>query len=106
MSVLEILQEGKRRIAKGWCQHVYYIGDEEDPSHVCLYGAVHRHGRAYTEEEKQAKAEIDKVLQTLGPFDGNPHFEYNDAPGRTAEDIQRVLDMAIEAVVAKAKWQL
>jgi hypothetical protein len=101
MTALELLTAARARIKKGWCQETYARDANgasisvRDPSAVsfCLYGAL-----LSLESPDHIFVEADAIIRSLGGGTG-----WNDAKGRTQEDVLRVYDRAIEIARKKEK---
>lgn len=98
MTAEEILAGAAARVERGWCQHTFTNGDK-----VCLVGAIAEvagvYGRQLYKERMQrplsarhpaqvALQAVREELETPGEF--GPAL-WNNAPGRTVEEVATVL---------------
>ena len=113
MSVAATLAEARKLIAQGWTQGAFY-DDEDGRGCYCLAGAV---GAAEAASVKLPKGRVkfvfysrSKSIAALSACLGGRGrgagavdlvTEWNDAPGRTQEDVLDLIDRAI-AKEAKA----
>ena len=113
MSVAATLAEARKLIAQGWTQGDFY-SDEDGSGCYCLAGAV---GAAEAASVKLPKGRVkfvfysrSKSIAALSACLGGRGrgagavdivTEWNDAPGRTQEDVLTLIDRAI-AKEAKA----
>ena len=107
MSVAQVLTEARKLIAQGWTQGCYHDVDD-GLNCYCLAGAV---GAAEAGSVRLAKGRVKfifysriKSIQSLSDClggKGRGHdavglvTEWNDAPGRTQEDVLALIDRAI-----------
>lgn len=115
VDAVRFLQEVRRVINEGWCQNSYAMrGDEntspENPAadRVCLFGAVERVAHyvfqdAPDQETFAAKGDsvqaLNAAVRRIGWNGGrwNGGIEsWNDAPGRTPEQVDQLVADAIE----------
>src|SRR6185295_11040321 len=108
-TVLQILQEARALIAKGWTQGTYYTPDK---SKFCLVGALSEasgpldtHTLA-TDVRIQAYRKAAEAVAKGLMVDSTPgeHDEFyiglvpfNDQPGRTKDEVLALIDKAINA---------
>lgn len=109
MDVVEVLEKAKERLRGHWCQGALYrdsddrvLGKDFDGCRVCAYGAV---------VSVSARDSTAPMLTVLGRLDeaawedsDGGFFKassYNDAEGRTEEEVLALFDKAIE--LAKAE---
>ena len=107
MSVAATLAEARKLIAQGWTQGAFY-DDEDGRGCYCLAGAV---GTVDAASAKLTKGRVNFVFYSrsksiaalsacLGGRGGGAGAvdlvtEWNDAPGRTQEDVLALIDRAI-----------
>lgn len=82
---VQALLDGRAKIAKGWCQGSFSIDRPEcfGGAAYCSLGAVGRFNK------------VALYLCSSLPPDSNGLVSYNDAPGRTQDDILALYDRAI-----------
>lgn len=68
----------------GWCQGRFYDGDR-----VCLLGAL----IVSTQGRQEYAAAAAALYQANGPVSSDAH-DWNDAPGRTKEEVIAALEQA------------
>ena len=107
MSVAATLAEARKLIAQGWTQGAFY-DDEDGSGCYCLAGAV---GAAEAASVKLPKGRVkfvfysrSKSVQALSDYLGgfargasavDLVTGWNDAPGRTQEEVLALIDRAI-----------
>jgi hypothetical protein len=108
MTVSQILQEARLKIAAGWCQGnqtVFPVTSANEVTHqrYCLHGALEDASRESIEGRPRAL----KVICSHLPEPYRPHsrnyqcraiWEYNDAPGRTQAEVLALIDAALTEV--------
>lgn len=104
MTVSQILQAARAKIAAGWCQGVQHREvDSNGHREYCLYGAIEEATRLSMEGRPRAV----KVLCSHLPEPYRRHsraypcraiWEYNDALGRTQAEVLSLLDAALTEV--------
>ncbi len=108
MNTVEVLEKAKERLRGHWCQGAYSMTDDgvecpiETPGcRVCAHGAV-----IHATDSMEVRYGVQwSALSFLGSaaisngFDSAP--SYNDAEGRTEEEVLALFDKAIE--LAKAE---
>jgi hypothetical protein len=83
----EILIRGKQKILeRGWCQHMSIAPD----GRCCMIGALALAAERFDGADYPARRVLENVI---GPVWSIPSF--NDAPGRTKEEVLEVFDKAI-----------
>jgi hypothetical protein len=105
MTTREILTNARALIAKGWTQGHYARMASGYPCHEnsqravswCLVGAVCRAGEIYL---RQALDAVEYLREIIGDPDLPLIGNWNDAPGRTQEEVLALLDRAIAACEA------
>jgi hypothetical protein len=99
-SAIKVLRTALKRVTKGWTQHVWSFTDPvTGQTFVCLEGGLfgycdqNKHG--LTDAQKQARDACLEVIKDRyqGRFWSIPTF--NDEPGRTQEEVQEVIKLAI-----------
>lgn len=103
MTTLEILEAGRARIEKGWCQGHYALTAESEiplsatgpPAAWCAIGAL------IDVQSRPFPREADNFLEAaVMEWSGYANvLRWNDEPGRTQADVLALYDRAI----AKAK---
>lgn len=89
LPVIELLAEGRRKIEKGWCQHV-----ARSRLGVCMMVSI----------ESQDPARHDAAILALtsalrGTGYKRDIIEFNDAPGRTKEEVLAIFDAALGVIM-------
>lgn len=94
MSVTEVLQDIRGRIEGGWTQGRYSV-ERDGKTCYCLFGAF----LAAIPEKDEAWAPVINILtNTLKATTGELMMvKFNDAPGRTQQEVLDFLDRTIEA---------
>lgn len=96
---IKVLRTGLKRVDKGWTQNHWSYKGDDGVQYVCLEGALfgycdsQKHG--LTEAQKEAR---NVVLQIIGERYNNRYADipsFNDDRGRTKEEIQEVIKLAI-----------
>lgn len=108
---VDLLHSIRDRIASGWCQRYWAVdrnglacsANDADATAWCLSGAFHAGlilpFQPLSDSPTWWEA-IDRITATIREEVGADigMIAYNDAPGRTQEDILRLLDRAIVAL--------
>ena len=78
----------------GWCQHDFFKGDKS-----CMYGALLRvRARHDQYDDSSFQKAYAALYNTIG---GGSVVHWNDAQGRTQEEVETLLKSAINRVKAK-----
>ncbi len=107
-SISDKLKQARELLAKGWTQHVSargpdgYAADALDDRAVCwcIYGAISHVANVNTNDEwsllwKPVQDACIAIGYTDSPGTKNGPVKFNDAPGRTKEEVLAMLDCAI-----------
>lgn len=70
---------------RGWCQGMYSDANQR----ICLTEGLYRAGKQLNFED------YDELQKVVGSFVGLSFTGWNDAPGRTKEEVLEMLDKAI-----------
>lgn len=81
---LLVLEKARERIARGWCQNWF----SDDRGGLCIIGAL--------SEAVGSKGDMKPWAILLGFDFRNPASTWNDAPGRTQQEVLDRFDAAIE----------
>ena len=84
MTRREILIEAKELVENGWIQHRLTDGQ----GNYCAAGAI-EHSACYTSQSTL------EIIDFMCDLVGGPLSAYNDAPGRTKDEILALFDRAI-----------
>jgi hypothetical protein len=87
--VTKLLIEGRERIEQGWCQ-----GRFEAKGSFCMLGAI-RYDHQTTKWRRAARKRLARALGLGQEADGNHIPNWNDAPGRTKDEVLQAFDRAI-----------
>lgn len=89
MKTSEVLRAAKKRLVeRGWCQGTF----EDGEGRCCSIGAINRASPPCGQWP---------ALLSFGDVVGGSVFVWNDAPGRTLEEVLAAFDKAIAAEEAK-----
>jgi hypothetical protein len=91
--IVQKLTEARALIAQGWCQGDYYE-DSDCGTKYCAVGAI----RAAAEDQSYFYC-LDYLGQTLAFMIGSGRYNvpnWNDAPGRTQQEVLALYDRAID----------
>lgn len=96
--VTKLLIEGRGRIERGWCQ-----GRFEAPGAVCMLGAIRWNATWTPEAEARlptTMAARNRLSDAIGMRETDrAHIPYwNDAPGRTKDEVLAAFDKAIAQI--------
>lgn len=106
MTELDILTEARRLVKKGWTQRAaardkrgieISAYGEKEPAQVCVYGAITRACRPYT-ENRTAREGALSIVRNMTPQLNIA--SWNDEDGRTQADAVHLLEEAIQEIVA------
>lgn len=111
MDVVEVLEKAKERLRGHWCQGALYRDSESNEvipevpgCRVCAYGAIGSVCRSTPPSVSRGRLldRLDEAAYMIsdGEFSGAP--SYNDAEGRTEEEVLALFDKAIELAKAEA----
>lgn len=87
-AVTQLLIEGRARVEQGWCRHAY----QKRTGEVCMAGAL-----GVRNALSVNVLQYDAIQRLRVAINGRDIEEFNDARGRTKEDILEVYDRAIAA---------
>lgn len=98
-SPVEVLQKARALLEKGWCQGVAARTDKgtsvsprnRHATSFCVYGSLCCAGY---EENMDLHAAIDDIM--FGRLEVYSFGAWNDAPGRTQEEVLTLMDRAID----------
>lgn len=96
-TVSQALQEGRARIAAGWCQGEMHVETTDGQDQYCAYGALW--WPAWEYGDMVVGRTVQALFQALPAAWGSLGlFAYNDDPATTQADILALYDRALTAV--------
>ena len=98
-AIVAELEAVRARIERGWCQG--YYGDAA--GNVCLLGAIRERKYRYNGLVGHLAAAIEGGMPHDRMWRSPTVMGFNDAPGRTKEEVLALIDRAIERALAPAE---
>ena len=108
LSVGTVLKNARDLVTKGWCQDAFEVEGRDRVTRYDVLGALDKASEGYRHHVyASARFAVNEAILD-GEFDGEPVrddviVDWNDAPGRTQEEVVAMFNRAIEYVIKAEK---